>query len=86
MFYYFLFINIVTFAFCAYDKYCAIKQKWRISEKCLLIMAFLGGAVGLGLGMLLFRHKIRSIKFMILTPLFVVFHIALYNYFLNGFL
>ena len=33
--------------------------KWRIPEKALLLLSFLGGAIGGILGMLLFRHKTK---------------------------
>lgn len=47
------------------DKIKAIRGSWRISEACLLLIALLFGGVGGTAGMLLFRHKIRKPKFLI---------------------
>lgn len=41
------------------DKWKARRSKWRIPEKALLLLSFLGGAIGGILGMLLFRHKTK---------------------------
>lgn len=42
---------------CGYDKLCAKRGWWRVPERVLLLWAFVGGGMGLGAGMLLFRHK-----------------------------
>lgn len=67
-------INILTFVLMAVDKIKAIKKSWRIKEITLLTLAFLWGSIGLLSGMIVFRHKIRKIKFVILTPLFIILH------------
>ena len=41
----------------AYDKYLAKNHKRRISEKTLLTFVGIGGTIGSGLAMLVFRHK-----------------------------
>lgn len=41
----------------AYDKYLAKNHKRRISEKKLLTFVGIGGTIGSGLAMLVFRHK-----------------------------
>jgi excinuclease ABC subunit A len=41
----------------------------RISEKTLLLTSIIGGAIGILLGMIVFRHKIRKTKFLIIVPL-----------------
>lgn len=50
-------LNIVTYAIYGLDKYKAKRGRWRISERKLLLLAFLGGAVGAYAGMKIFRHK-----------------------------
>lgn len=62
---YFLIINFVLFIIAGYDKYLAIKNKRRIPENTLFLMAFLGGSVGLLLAMLLFRHKTSKPSFIV---------------------
>jgi len=72
-------IAISVFAFATYgvDKFKAKRNKWRISEKTLILLAFLGGAPGALAGMIVFRHKTLHWKFRILVPLALVLWIAL---------
>lgn len=39
-------INVAAFFIYAYDKYCAIHNKWRIPEKVLLLLVVFGGGMG----------------------------------------
>lgn len=64
--------NILTFATYGYDKYCAGKGKWRVSEGRLMGMAFFFGGAGAFLGMQVFRHKTKHLQFQILVPIFMV--------------
>ena len=61
--------NLFTFLLYGIDKRKAVHHKWRIPERVLILCAFLGGAAGALLGMLLFHHKTRKWKFRILVPL-----------------
>lgn len=72
-----LIINIVAFAAYGIDKRKAKKGRWRIPESTLLLLAFLGGALGALLGMRTFHHKTKHWKFKILVPLFLALQIAL---------
>lgn len=73
MFYYSLFIiNLISLGMCYNDKKRAIKHKWRIQENVLLGISLLGGAFGFWLGMHLFHHKTKHLKFLILEPLFMI--------------
>ena len=66
------FISLICFWF---DKQLAIKGGARISESRLLLLAFLGPFGALA-GMLLFMHKTRKPRFL-LVPLFVLFQLVL---------
>ncbi len=70
-------LNLLAFALYGIDKRKAKRGAWRISEATLLLIAALGGSVGALLGMELFRHKTRHVKFRVLVPLFLSLHIAL---------
>ena len=72
-----LLINIVAFAAYGIDKHKAQKDRWRIPESTLLLMAFFGGALGALLGMRAFHHKTKHWKFKILVPLFLILQLAL---------
>lgn len=67
---YFIVINLLTFLLYGLDKYKAIRQEWRIPERVLLLMAFVGGAFGALSAMRIFRHKTRKGRFRLMIPLF----------------
>lgn len=73
-------VNLFAFVLYGVDKVKAKKGAWRIPEATLLLVAFLGGSFGALLGMEVFRHKTRHLKFRILVPLFLILHIALAVY------
>ena len=51
------------------DKWKATKNRWRVRESTLLIVAALGGSIGSLAGMYLFRHKTQHLKFTLGIPL-----------------
>ena len=67
---YFIVINLLTFLLYGLDKYKAIRQEWRIPERALLLMAFVGGAFGALSAMRIFRHKTKKGRFKLMIPLF----------------
>jgi len=71
MIYYLIFVNIITFIICGYDKLMAIKHRYRIPEDILLFLSFIGGCLGFILGMFIFRHKTKKLKFTVLEPIFL---------------
>lgn len=73
---YLLTINIIAFAAYGIDKWKAKRGKWRISEMTLIVLAFIGGALGALLGMKVFRHKTQHWKFRIFVPLALALWIA----------
>ena len=70
-------VNLLAFALYGVDKLKAKKDAWRISEAALLLAALFGGSLGALLGMEIFRHKTKHVKFRILVPLFLILHIVL---------
>lgn len=50
-------INLITFATYGWDKRCARYGGWRVPEKTLHALAFIGGTLGAYLGSKYFRHK-----------------------------
>ncbi len=65
-------MSAAGFCVCACDKRAAIKGKTRVSERALLAIAALGGAVGVYAAMLMLRHKTRRLKFMLIMPLLIL--------------
>ena len=75
---YFIIISVLTILVTVYDKKISKKQgKRRISEKALIILAIMGGCIAEYLTMLKIRHKTKHLKFMLLLPLMIVFHLVL---------
>ncbi len=54
-----------------WDKRCAIKKKWRVPERDLLLIAIFGGGEGTFVGMYMFRHKTQNIKFAVGVPIII---------------
>lgn len=52
-------LSVIALLLYAIDKRKAKKKRWRIPEKTLLGIGFLGGAAGALLGMILVRHKTK---------------------------
>ena len=75
--YYLLGINLLTFFIFGIDKWKARRNKWRVPEATLLMLAALGGSVGALLGMSVFHHKTKHKKFLIGVPLILLAQLAL---------
>lgn len=75
--YYLIGINIVAFVVYGIDKVKARKNKWRIPEATLLMLAVIGGSIGAWLGMKVWHHKTLHKKFKYGLPLILMAQIAL---------
>ena len=62
-------MSVVLLVMMKIDKERARRNQYRISERTLWVTALLGGAIGGGLGMQLFRHKTKHLSFRIGFPL-----------------
>lgn len=76
--YYLIFINIISFLSMFVDKKKAIKRKWRIKESTLFLLSFIGGSLGVLLGIYSFRHKTKHIKFTLGIPLILIVQVSLF--------
>ena len=56
-------VNIISFLLFGLDKRRARKHLYRIPENTLFLIAFSGGTLGAWIGIYLFRHKTRRLKF-----------------------
>lgn len=75
---YLLIINLIGFFAMLLDKQKAKKNKWRVPEKTLFLLALLGGSLGTTLGMNVFRHKTKHWYFVVGMPLILVLQIGAY--------
>lgn len=76
---YLIILNIISFTMMALDKVLAILNKQRINEFTLLTLSIFGGSLGTLLGMIICKHKIRKLKFLIIVPLSLIILIAIYK-------
>ncbi len=74
---YIISINILSFLLFGIDKYKAIKNKYRIPEKVLLLISLFGGSIGSILGMIIFHHKTKKPLFIIMIPIFITFNVII---------
>lgn len=72
---YLLLANLVGYFLMWSDKRKAKLGKWRIPESKLILIALLGGSIGVLFGMKKFRHKTKHAKFYIGIP--VIFFIQI---------
>lgn len=76
---YLIFVNITTFILFTYDKVQAIsanKNVARVPEINLLLMSMLGGTIGAIVSMLLFRHKIKKLSFIVKLLVVIIIQTA----------
>ena len=76
IFIYLLLINLAAFIVYGIDKRKAEKNKWRIPEIVLIMLAMLGGSVGALGGMLAFHHKTKKPLFVIGVPVILLLQIV----------
>ena len=70
-------VNVIAFAVYGADKRRARKNRRRVPEKTLFLLAAIGGSVGALLGMYTFRHKTRHWYFVWGIPAILLVQIAL---------
>lgn len=73
---YLLVLSIAAIWMTVSDKLRAQKDRRRISESSLLLVAFFGGAFAEYCAMRIIRHKTLHKKFMIGLPFMIVLHLA----------
>lgn len=78
---YLIIINLITFLAMLIDKKKAERGEWRIKESTLLLLAALGGSIGGIVGMYVFHHKTKKLKFSIGFPTILAFQIFLVIYY-----
>lgn len=77
LYYYFAVINFIGLVLMAWDKMKARTGAWRIPENNLLFIALAGGSAGVYLGLRLFHHKTRHVKFAVVVPVIFLIQVCL---------
>ena len=78
--FYYAAANIIAFAAFGADKIFAEKRLWRFPEAMLIFFAVMGGGTGALFAMLLFHHKTKKTKFLVMVPLSILAHIGVWIY------
>lgn len=81
---YIVIVNIVAFCMYGIDKSAAIKQKQRIPNRVLLLIAVFGGSLGALAGMYTFRHKTKKWYYTVTVPALLLIQIAAAVFLLNS--
>ena len=74
----FIIMSLITLFLYKIDKKKAIKQKYRISEKTLLILPWFLGSLGGILGVFLIRHKSKHLSFKLNNILAFILQVFLF--------
>ena len=80
---YLLIINVVAFFVYGIDKYKAKHDKWRIPEAALLLLAAIGGSIGVWCGMKVWHHKTMHKKFKYGVPVIFILQVVLAIWIIN---
>ena len=75
---YLIAVNILAFILMYDDKRKAKKKERRIAEATLLLLSFIGGAIGLFIGMFKFRHKTLKLSFQAVAIIGLVISLLIY--------
>ena len=74
---YLVVVNLIAFALYGADKRRAKKDRRRVPEKTLFLLALIGGSVGAWAGMYTFRHKTRHWYFVWGIPAILLAQVVL---------
>ena len=71
--YWLLVTGVIGFIAMGVDKARAVGGQWRIPELTIFTIALFGGALGVGVGMILFHHKASKPGFLIIyVPILIL--------------
>lgn len=70
-------VNVLAFLVTAFDKWFAKRNKRRVRERTLMLLAAFGGALGTFAAMQLCRHKTKKPLFYIGVPLLLFLWVAI---------
>ena len=81
---YLVMVNLVAFITYGIDKLKARRNRWRIPESILLLLAVIGGSVGAWLGLKVWHHKTLHKKFKYGIPFILIVQVALCIYLMTS--
>lgn len=72
-------MSLVTIVAYGWDKRAAVRGRWRTREHTLHMLELLGGFPGAFVGQRVFRHKTRKLRFLVITWLIAIAHVAVWG-------
>ncbi|MBP2639859.1 MAG: hypothetical protein H6Q66_810 [Firmicutes bacterium] len=72
----FILWNLTGFTMVLLDKRRARRNEWRIKERTFFLWALIFGAVGILIGMYVFRHKTRHWSFSVGIPIICIVNLV----------
>ena len=78
--FFFIVVNLLAVLLMKRDKMYAENGERRIRESTLLVVALVGGSIGMYFAMYKYKHKTLHKKFTILVPTFIVLHFLFLTY------
>lgn len=75
--FYLILINLLAFILMGVDKHKARRGAFRIPEATLFLFALAGGSIGSLLGMHVFHHKTRKLRFVVGMPAILLLQLIL---------
>ena len=77
-------LNIATFLLLLIDKLAASMKNHRVPENFLYLATFLGGSVGMLVGMYVLRHKTRKTSFQMVVAVVILIQFLIVYWMNNG--
>ncbi|WP_138415398.1 DUF1294 domain-containing protein [Aquibacillus sediminis] len=74
---YLIIVNVLSYSVMGIDKQRARKGEWRIPENTIWMLSIIGGSIGSVLGMNVFRHKTKKLRFKFGLPFILIVHLFL---------
>lgn len=84
LFLYLFIINVIAFFIVGIDKRKSIMKKYRIPERTIFLFSLFGGSFGTLIGMFIFHHKTKKMKFLIGIPFLFVLNILIIVYLIQA--
>jgi uncharacterized membrane protein YsdA (DUF1294 family) len=76
--YYLILVNLLAAGLMAWDKYCAMRRRWRVPEATLFSVAMMGGSPTMFMVIRYLRHKSRKTSFLWRLNVILLVQVALF--------
>lgn len=78
---YFAAVSILSAVITVHDKHAAVRHRYRMPERTLLLLSAIGGSAAMYFTMKCIRHKTKHPKFMTGIPIIMILQVLLFGLF-----